>query len=87
MTGARTTLLRVALLVLAGLIVFHWKIGPTVLSLPQSVRLFRGHGLHLGDPLAAVPALLALPRRRLRLDRRVGIKTPLSPNPRRRADD
>lgn len=81
------TLLRTGLLVLAGLIVFHWKIGPTVWSLPQSVHLFRGHGVHLGDPLAAVPAFLALPRRRVRLDRRVGIRTPLSPNPGRRAED
>jgi hypothetical protein len=79
--------LRCALLVLAGLILFRWELGPTVYALPHSVRLFRGHGLHLGDPLAAVPALLALPRRRVRLDRRAGIRTPLSPNPGRRADD
>lgn len=81
------TLLRAGLLALAGLIVFHWKIGPTIWALPQSVHLFRGHGLHLGDPLAVVPALLALPRRRLRLDRRVGVKRAITPNPARRADD
>ena len=73
---------RAALLVLGALIVFHWKIGPVVLTLTSS------HGVHLGDALAALPALAAvLPHRRLRLDRRQGIVTPISPNPGRRASD
>ena len=85
-SSLRTTLarhaLRPLLLLVVALIVLHWRIGPVVLSLTAS------HGVHLGDLLAAVPALAAVaPHRRLRLDRRVGIVTPLSPNPMRRASD
>lgn len=83
---ARTALahvvLRALLLLVVALIVLHWTIGPVVLTLTES------RGVHIGDLLAAVPALAAVaPLRRLRLDRRVGIKTPLSPNPMRRAAD
>jgi hypothetical protein len=74
--------LRPLLLLLVALILFHWRIGPVVLEVTAQ------HGLHLGDLLAAVPALAAVtPHRRLRLDRRLGVVTPLSPNPGRRASD
>lgn len=74
--------LRPLLLLLVALILFHWRLGPVVLELTAS------HGVHLGDLLAAVPALAAVtPHRRLRLDRRLGVAKPLSPNPGRRASD
>jgi hypothetical protein len=74
--------LRPLLLLLVALILFHWRIGP-VLFLVTPV-----HGVHLGDLLATVPALAAVaPHRRLRLDRRLGVVKPLSPNPMRRAAD
>lgn len=87
MEGSRRTdlarwTLRPLLLLVVALIVLHWRIGPVVLTVTAT------HGLHLGDLLATVPALAAVtPHRRLRLDRRVGVKTPLSPNPMRRASD
>ncbi len=74
--------LRPLLLLLVALLLFHWRIGPVVL------RLTATHGVHAGDLLAGLPALMAvLPHRRLRLDRRVGVKAPVSPNPMRRASD
>ena len=74
--------LRPLLLLLVALVVLHWRIGPVV------VLLTPDHGLHLGDLLAAFPALAAVvPHRHLRLERRLGIVTPLSPNPGRRASD
>jgi len=77
-----TASLRPLLLALVALILFRWHIGPVVLILTAT------HGVHLGDSLAALPALAAaLPHRRLRLDRRLGVVQPLSPNPMRRASD
>ena len=74
--------LRPLLLLLVALVLFHWRIGPVVLELTAT------HGVHAGDLLAGLPALMAvLPHRRMRLDRRVGVKRPLSPNPMRRASD
>jgi hypothetical protein len=74
--------LRPLLLLVVALIVLHWRIGPVVLTVTAT------HGLHLGDLLAAFPALAAVaPHGRLRLDRRVGVQPPLSPNPMRRASD
>jgi hypothetical protein len=74
--------LRPLLLVVVALIVLHWRIGPVVLTLTAT------HGVHLGDALAALAALAGIaPHHRLRLDRRVGVKTPISPNPMRRASD
>lgn len=74
--------LRPLLLLLVALILFHWRIGPVVLTLSAT------HGVHAGDLLAALPALAAvLPHRRLRLDRRLGVVRPLTPNPMRRASD
>jgi hypothetical protein len=87
MTGSRRQRaaragLRPLLLVVVALVLFHWRIGPVVLTLTAT------HGVHLGDVLAGVPAVMAvLPHRRMRLDRRVGVKRPLSPNPGRRASD
>ena len=81
-TWAARLALRPLLLLVVALIVLHWRIGPVVLTVTTT------HGLHLGDLLAAVPGLAAVvPHRRLRLERRVGILTPLSPNPMRRASD
>lgn len=75
-------MLRPLLLVLVGIILFKFKIGPVVLSLGD------GHGVHLGDSLAAFPALVAvLPHSRLGLDRRLGLVRPVSPNPLRRAEE
>ena len=51
---------RLALLALALLIVLHWKIGPILFRFRLVGPLGRSHGVHLGDPLALVPALLAL---------------------------
>ncbi len=74
--------LRPLLLLLVALVLFHWRIGPVVLSLTST------HGVHAGDLLAGLPTLMAvLPHRRLRLDRRVGVQRPVSPNPMRRASD
>ena len=74
--------LRPLLLLLVALVLFHWRIGPVVLELTST------HGVHAGDLLAGLPALMAvLPHRRMRLDRRVGVKKPLSPNRMRRASD
>ena len=74
--------LRPLLLLVVALVLFHWRIGPVVLTLTAT------HGVHAGDLLAGLPALMAvLPHRRMRLDRRVGVKKPLSPNPMRRASD
>ena len=74
--------LRPLLLLLVALILFHWRLGPVVLELTAT------HGVHLGDLLAAAPALAAVvPHRRLRLDRRLGVVKTLSPNPGRRASD
>ena len=74
---------RFALLATALLVVLAYRIGPVVLTVTPS------HGMHLGDLLAVPPVLAAaaLPRRRLRMDRRVGVKAPLTPNPMRRASD
>lgn len=77
-----TLALRPLLLVVVALVLFRLRIGPVVLTLTDT------HGIHLGDALAALPALGAvLPHRRLRLDRRVGVVRPLTPNPMRRATD
>ena len=84
-TWPRTTF-HLSMLVLALLIVLHWKIGPILMSVDGPGAIGR-HGLHTGDALALLPALLALPTRRLRIDRRLGIKAPLAPNPMRRATD
>ena len=84
------TLFRLAMLVLAALILFHWKLGPVVVSFGSRGSLLAGHGIHAGDPVALIPSLAALPLRRiraLRLDRRLGVRRPLSPNPARRAAD
>lgn len=79
---AATVGLRPLLLLVVSLILFHWRIGPVVLNLTAT------HGVHAGDLLAGLPALAAvLPHRRLRLDRRLGVVRPLSPNPMRRASD
>lgn len=75
------------MLLLALLIVLHWKIGPILFRVEVPGIVSRGHGVHLGDPLAVLPALLAVPRRRLRLDRRLGVKAPVVPSPGRRAGD
>lgn len=84
------TAFRLAMLVLAALILFHWKLGPVVVSFGSRGSLLAGHGIHAGDPVALVPSLAALPLRRiraLRLDRRLGVRRPLSPNPARRTTD
>ena len=79
---AAVVLLRPLLLVVVALIVLRFRIGPVVLTVTET------HGVHLGDAFALLPGLAAvLPHRRLRLDRRVGVVTPLSPNPMRRATD
>ena len=80
---------RLAMLVLALLVVLHWKIGPVLLSFDPPGTLLDGHGVHTGDGLALLPALLAVPWRRAgkQLDRRVGVKAPVVPNPGRRASD
>ena len=81
-TDAARWALRPLLLLVGALIVLHWRIGPVVLEVTAS------HGVHLGDALAALPALAAVTsHRRLRLDRRLGVVKPLSPNPMRRASD
>ena len=75
--------LRAALLAVALVVVLGYRIGPVLFSLSAT------HGMHVGDLLAVPPALGAvLPRRRrVVIDRRVGVKTPISPNPGRRASD
>ena len=73
---------------LVPLIVLETKIGPIVWTFTPPTATANGHGIHLGDLLAAGPAMAAvLPRRRMRLDRRTGLRAPLSPNPGRRAGD
>ncbi len=74
--------LRPLLLLVVALIVLYWRIGPVVLVVSDT------HGVHLGDTIALLPGLGAvLPHRRLRLDRRVGVVAPITPNPMRRASD
>ncbi|MCW2665334.1 MAG: hypothetical protein JWN57_296 [Frankiales bacterium] len=74
--------LRPLLLVVVALIVLRFRLGPVVLTVSPT------HGVHLGDAFALLPGLVAvLPHRRLRLDRRVGVVTPLAPLPMRRATD
>ena len=86
-TCSSYTAFRLVMLVLALLIVLHWKIGPVLVrvDLPGAAR--GAHGIHLGDGLALLPALLAVPLRLRRLDRRVGIKAPVTPGPMRRVSD
>ena len=81
------TAFRVGMLALVLLIVLHWRIGPVVLAFDPPGTLLDGHGVHAGDGLALLPALLAVPRRRLRIDRRVGVKAPVVPATDRRAGD
>ena len=70
------------------LIVLLTKIGPIIWTFEPPTATANGHGIHLGDLLAVPPALAAvLPRRRMRMDRRLGLRAPLSPNPGRRAGD
>ncbi len=81
---------RLAMLALAAMILFYWKLGPVVVRFGSPGSLLAGHGIHAGDPIALVPSLAALPLgriRALRLDRRLGVRRPLSPNPARRATD
>lgn len=78
---------RLGMFALALLIVLYWRIGPIMFAFDPPGPAHATHGVHAGDPLALLPALLAVPRRRLRLDRRVGVKAPLTPNPMRRAAD
>ena len=85
---SRALALRLLMAALVLLVVLVTKIGPVIWTFEPSSATADGHGVHLGDLLAVPPALAAvLPRRRLRLDRRVGVRTPLSPNPGRRAGD
>ncbi len=86
-TSWSRTLSRLALLALALAIVLHWKIGPVVLAFDPPGTLLDGHGVHAGDGLALLPALLAVPRRHLRIERRVGVKAAVVPHPGRRAGD
>jgi len=70
------------------LVLLVTKMGPVVLTFTAGSATSDGHGIHLGDLLAVPPALAAvLPRRRLRADRRLGLRAPLSPDPGRRAGD
>ena len=84
----RTLALRLLLLAVVLLVVLVTKVGPVIVTFSAGTATADGHGIHLGDLLAVPPALAAvLPRRRLRVDRRLGLRAPLSPSPGRRAGD
>lgn len=85
----RTLTLRLLLVGVVLLLVLATKMGPVIFTFSPGSATADGHGVHLGDLLALPPALGALlpHRRRLRVDRRLGLRAPVSPNPGRRAGD